>query len=620
MKSWMVSAILTVCTWPALASEGGSGIANSDCITCHTELPDGDKTYKASVAASVHEGVDCLDCHAGIDDVPHPELVEKAGCGDCHEDVVETYRRHGKLDTGKGHDIPTCGDCHGHHDIVPVNDERSRVHVQNLPDTCGRCHEDIDLVKKHHIPFERPVEVFSVSVHGVAAKGGSHKAAMCDDCHSTKGTAHHILPPADPESSINHFNLPDTCGRCHEQISVEYWEGIHGQLAAHGETESPVCTDCHGEHGILATTDPRSPVSPVRLAEATCEPCHESARLNDMFGLPTGRLHNYIDTYHGLKSRAGDVTVANCSSCHGAHRILPSSDPRSTIHKDHLRETCGHCHPDISEAIANTTIHGMPGGSESGAAELVRKIYIALIVVIIGAMALHVLLDLRKHLSSAIRRADVVRMRRGEVLQHTLLMITFITLVITGFSLRFSEAGWVKLIFGWEGGFPLRGTIHRTAAVIFILTVLWHIGYLFTARGRQFLRDMKPTARDVRQVFQMLAYYLGRRAERPRFGRFSYAEKAEYWALVWGSLAMVITGLLLWFDNLVVTWIPRSVLDVMLVIHYYEAWLATLAILIWHLYGTVFNPGVYPMNPAWLTGKMPRAMHEHEHPEDETTG
>ena len=70
------------------------------------------------------------------------------------------------------------------------------------------------------------------------------------------------------------------------------------------------------EHGILATEDPRSPVSPFRVAEATCSPCHESAKLNVKYDLPSGRLQSYVDSYHGLKSRAGDRTVANCSSCH----------------------------------------------------------------------------------------------------------------------------------------------------------------------------------------------------------------------------------------------------------------------------------------------------------------
>jgi cytochrome b subunit of formate dehydrogenase len=104
--------------------------------------------------------------------------------------------------------------------------------------------------------------------------------------------------------------------------------------------------------------------------------------------------------------------------------------------------------------------------------------------------------------------------------------------------------------------------------------------------------------------------------ESPSFGRFSYVEKAEYWALVWGTVVMILSGFFLWFDNVAVKWFPKGFLDVMLIIHYYEAWLATLSILIWHMYSTIFSPGVYPMNPSWYTGKMPEDMYRHEHAAD----
>jgi cytochrome b subunit of formate dehydrogenase len=154
------------------------------------------------------------------------------------------------------------------------------------------------------------------------------------------------------------------------------------------------------------------------------------------------------------------------------------------------------------------------------------------------------------------------------------------------------------------------------AAVLFILSTIWHLGYLTTKRGRRFAFDMLPQKSDFGQFFTMIAYNLGLRKEAPRFGRFSYIEKAEYWALVWGTIIMIITGIFLWFDNLAVQWFPKGFLDVMLVVHYYEAWLATLAILIWHMYSTVFSPNVYPMNPSWLNGKIPLEWYAHEHPED----
>jgi cytochrome b subunit of formate dehydrogenase len=171
-----------------------------------------------------------------------------------------------------------------------------------------------------------------------------------------------------------------------------------------------------------------------------------------------------------------------------------------------------------------------------------------------------------------------------------------------------------QLFFGWEGGFEMRGTVHRFAAVLFIITSVWHLIYLiFTRRGRGFFRDMIPEWKDLWQIGRRIQHNLGRRARSPRYGRFSYVEKMEYWALIWGTVVMVITGLLLWFDNWFVHYLPKGSLDVALVIHYYEAWLASLAILVWHLYSVVFSPHVYPMNPSWIHGLMPEEMYAHEH-------
>jgi len=589
---------------------------DEDCLACHdVTLHDEEKTYDGLLAKSIHQDVECLTCHASIEELPHEESLPRVDCGMCHEEEAIEYECHGRIGIEDDPDVPKCMDCHGSHDILPINDKHSRVHPLNLPKTCGRCHEDLDLTSKHDMLYEKAVETYKSSVHGHATLGGVYVAATCNDCHSTGESAHKICPPGVPDSPINHFNIPRTCGKCHQAIESDYYEGIHGKLTLRGETDSPVCTDCHGEHGILRTDDPRSPVSPTRVAEATCSPCHESARLNEKYGIPTGRLQTFIDTYHGLKSKAGDVTVANCASCHGAHRILSHTDPTSSIHPDNLPVTCGHCHPGISTTLATAPIHGTPGISQTPIANVVRHVYLIAIFAIIGSMILHWLLDLRKQIKLVTLEVQVTRMNYNELWQHTFLMVTFVVLIISGFSLRFSEAWWVKFLFGWEGGFPVRGIIHRVSAVLFILTSAWHVIFLTTLRGREFLRDIWPQKKDFLQFVDMILFNLGLRNTRPRFGRFSYVEKAEYWALVWGAAVMIVTGLLLWFDNLAAQWFPKGMLDVMLVIHYYEAWLATLSILIWHMYSTVFNPAVYPMNPSWLTGRMPQWMYRHEHQE-----
>ncbi len=113
-------------------------------------------------------------------------------------------------------------------------------------------------------------------------------------------------------------------------------------------------------------------------------------------------------------------------------------------------------------------------------------------------------------------------------------MLSFTVLVISGFSLRFSDAWWVQILFGWGGGagFVIRGTVHRVAAVVFMIWAIWHVLYLCTRRGRQWLLDMIASKRDLLDIKGNALFFLGRRDSQPRFGRFSYMEKSEYWALI----------------------------------------------------------------------------------------
>jgi len=605
----------------AQQAEEGETIDSDTCSGCH-EKGKHDTVIEADLSHSIHEDLECQDCHSDKTTYPHEEREKKFtpgcdACRECHVEAAEQYQAHGRAVIGECEDMPQCKDCHGDHDILPSTVKQAKTHPTNLPKTCGHCHEDINLTRKYEILIDKPIELYNSSVHGQATKGGVYVAATCNDCHSTGNTAHRILAPGDRDSAINHFNIPYTCGKCHKGVENDFWEGIHGKLVARGETDAPVCTNCHGEHGILSPDDPRSPVSASKVAELTCSPCHESTVLNEKYGLRSGRLATFIDSYHGLKSKAGDTHVANCASCHGVHRILPSSDPTSTIHPDNLQHTCGECHPGISAEMANNPIHGVTGeGLQTAAANVIENIYIWAIILIIGGMVLHWTLDLGHSLAVLFRRKPKIRrMRWNEVWQHTLLMVSFIVLVISGFALRFSESWISTWFFGWEGGFQLRGIIHRVAAVVLIFTAIWHLLFvIFSHRGRHFFRDMFPKKEDFQHVWQKIMYNLGRRQERPQFGRFSYVEKAEYWALLWGTMVMVVTGLMLWFDEWTIQLIPKGALDIALVIHYWEAWLATLAILVWHMYSTVFNPHVYPMNPSWITGTMPEDMYKYEHP------
>ena len=253
-----------------------------------------------------------------------------------------------------------------------------------------------------------------------------------------------------------------------------------------------------------------------------------------------------------------------------------------------------------------------------------------MIIVIIGGMFIHNIVDFFKksRRKMLMRRGLLVEEHRGtglyirmtvsERIQHVSMMISFMTLVITGFMLRFPEAWWVVSIRNFSPNlFEIRSIIHRVAAVVMIIDCLYHIYYLLlTKRGRQLLIDIFPKIDDVYDAYMVLKYNFGFSKTKPEFGRFSYIEKSEYWALVWGTIVMSVTGLFMWFDNTFLGIWGKDGYDIVRTIHYFEAWLAFLAIVVWHLYFVIFNPDTYPMNLAWITGKLSESEMEEEHPKE----
>jgi cytochrome b subunit of formate dehydrogenase len=184
---------------------------------------------------------------------------------------------------------------------------------------------------------------------------------------------------------------------------------------------------------------------------------------------------------------------------------------------------------------------------------------------------------------------------------------------LTGFALRYPSS-WLAAIFINE---IVRSYIHRIAGVVLIAVSLFHVWYVIkTQDGRSMIKDMLPDWKDVTDVRDAFRYYLGTSDQRPLFGRFSYAEKMEYWALVWGMFVMASTGLMIWFKSGVGERVPGWWIDVAITVHFYEAVLATLAIVVWHWYGVIFDPDAYPMNWSWFDGKMSIEQYQHEHPLD----
>jgi cytochrome b subunit of formate dehydrogenase len=259
---------------------------------------------------------------------------------------------------------------------------------------------------------------------------------------------------------------------------------------------------------------------------------------------------------------------------------------------------------------------------------LVSTGYIILILVVIGGMLVHNILDFRRkskrqlmYRRGIIQRPPVphrlyLRMSLGERAQHGTLLVSFGLLVVTGFALKFPEAWWVVPLRNISPVmFELRGIVHRIAGVMLVLVSLYHLYYvLFVPRGKRLIRDLLPVRQDVTDLIAVLKYNIGFSTVRPRFGRFSYIEKSEYWALVWGTMVMAATGAILWFDNTFLGLLTKLWWDVARTVHYYEAWLATLAIIVWHFYFVIFNPDSYPLNLAFWKGTLTEEEMEEDHP------
>ena len=338
----------------ALAQEGATPAApkppsNDDCLTCHGD-PSATGANGRSIAVSAAAFGASIHGQAGI------------ACVGCHADLARTS------------DFP---------------------HAEKLaPVVCATCHPEAG-------------EKYELSVHAQARRASAQSvAAACKDCHGT----HDIRPASDPDSPVNHFNLPATCGHCHGNadiirrgriaignVLVQFQDSIHGQaLFKSGLMVAPDCKDCHHAHDIRRKTDPESPVFRATIP-ATCGKCHEGVERRYLTGvhgdaLSKGRpdapvcvtchtahriqrtegamwksqvliecgschpesIRTYRDTFHGQETQLGFVRVATCADCHGAHDIFPRRDVRSTVSPARLVSTCRKCHAGANESFVKS--------------------------------------------------------------------------------------------------------------------------------------------------------------------------------------------------------------------------------------------------------------------------
>ncbi len=606
-----------------------------NCVSCHNK----DLTKHAfhrSVISSKGLGytkdTNCKGCH-GTHEVQSTKndgsKFNRANliiaCGSCHADQTDKFiaSAHGNSLKSGSLDAPNCLTCHSSpiNRVLPGQDT-VQLKIAQVK-VCESCHLNKEAVAGKTLLGMKFIASYDKSIHGSALMQGNSKAANCVDCHGS----HEMNKSVVASSLVNKMNIKDVCAKCHELIAKEYSESVHAAGVLKGNKDAPACTDCHGEHNILKHNDPASPVAAQNVSKQLCGQCHGSVKLTQKYGLSNDRFQSFSDSYHGLALRAGSLEVANCASCHGAHGIKSDKDSTSTVTKANLVKTCGKCHPGANSRFATGAVHLLPGNTSEPILDLIANLYFWLIVILVGAMFIHNAMDFFKKLrrTAQIRRGEVEehafgsevfeRMSLGERLQHAIMAISFIVLVFTGFMLRYPESWWVKAVRDISDNmFEYRSWMHRIAGVAMVCVSLYHVAYIsFTARGRQLVKDLLPKVNDLRDAVRMIGYNLGLQKVKPQFARFGYIEKFEYWALAWGTILMAVTGLILWFENSSMGFLTKLGWDISRTIHFYEAILATLAIIVWHFYFVIFNPDIYPMSLAWLTGKVSEKEMAEEH-------
>ncbi len=207
-----------------------------------------------------------------------------------------------------------------------------------------------------------------------------------------------------------------------------------------------------------------------------------------------------------------------------------------------------------------------------------------------------------------------LRFNRNFRFQHMVMFTSVIILIITGMPIKFPNFILSRFVINFWGGIQNSTVVHRIGAGMLIYFMVHHLLYtVLTRDGRRDFVLLIPMPKDAKDIVLNIRNFLGKTAEKPRFGRFSYIEKFDYGAVYWGCIIMIGSGALLWFQDTVLKYMPKYMLDVAHEMHSDEAMLATLAIVIWHFYNVHFNPDRFPGTLLWWHGQLTEHEMMEEH-------
>jgi cytochrome b subunit of formate dehydrogenase len=606
------------------------GMSDRDCQRCHGDpnlkVERGGRTVSLFVkspelASSRHARVACIQCHTGVTpsrERPCATVIDKVDCSVCHSQVVSQYREstHGQLSAKGSPDAPICRDCHGTHGILGKNQSNSPSFSRNIPSLCAQCHRTGQKAAiRNHSSQTNILEHYSESIHGKGLlEAGLTVTANCADCH----TAHSELPKSDPRSTVNRNNIAVTCAKCHRGIYERFNASIHSASVSGRDKKLPVCVDCHSSHSIQ-----RTDIADFRLhIMDQCGQCHKEI------------TERYFETYHGKVSRLGYLKTAKCYDCHSAHETRRVSDPKSTLSRANIVKTCGKCHPGSNRRFAGYLTHATHHDPDKY--PLLFWTFWGMTSLLLGTLFVagaHTIawlprsLKYRRQLEAEHALEGNVHVRRFQPLQrnlHLTVIASFFGLAITGMMLKFSYAAWAQFVAHLLGGFEAAGVIHRACAVATFGYFGFHIADLVRkkrASGKTWFEfttgpeSMMFSGRDFDEFIGSVKWFIGK-GPRPEYGRWTYWEKFDYFAVFWGVGVIGFTGLLLWFPTFFTRLMPGWMLNVATTIHSDEALLAVGFIFTVHFFNTHFRPEKFPIDTVIFTGGMPLEEFKRDRPRE----
>ncbi len=565
---------------------------DTECLDCHGvkgyAIPIGktgtgpkrslDVNYPA-MQESLHSELKCTDCHTNIEKVPHKkEKLETVDCISCH---VELEKKLISLKTKK---------------IGRVKDKGNK---------------ELDVVVN--------TAKYKKSIH---ANKKTKNNATCYSCH----TAHYVYLSSDPRSQSYRENSPEMCGSCHEKSLKEYNRSVHViGIKRPWLGDSATCTDCHTSHEVIESKT----LAAHRIVTKNCGGCHEK------------ETASYMSTTHGQLAWLGGKDVARCVDCHAGHKTHKKDNPASMVSKERRLQTCRECHKDANPNITQYRPHGNTAEFDKYPYMYITgKVMITIVVLVLIFFYSHSMLwfyreyKLRvvrwyKHDSVSVPVRIKPKKKYSEQhfqrfqwywrLNHWVLALSVMTLTLTGMSVLYADTSWSMAMMHALGGPQIFGIIHRGVGIIFILSILMHgvvvINKLIDKKSFDWFGpdSLLPRMKDWHDMKAQFKWFFNK-GEQPKFDRWTYWEKFDYWAVYWGAIVIGISGLILWTSPSLINHLPGWAFNVAAIAHGVEAFLAVTTLFVVHFFNNHFRPSKFPLDTVMFSGSWDLEEFKEERP------